>query len=272
MALSIDQLHTLVSFMVPDVQEKYPHMVPILRALLGGYVLPEMASLEPEAVEGNKAFEALIAEFTPERIAEMLEPGEITKRIPVIMDVPDIKSKTVVVKDGEKVIRRRERSEVHKISRKKHDLYSYERDMVIILFNKHQDMLNKTDEVFKTLVDTINSKREEDEKISAPQLAGYWSLLCRMSTVSPERREAWVKKCLKKGIFSVAPESTPEFRAKIIANSKSRKKEASERAKDKREGVTVRVVASEMASELPKAKIEEPESVPSKTLDLADIL
>jgi len=271
MALSLDQLHSMVSFMVPDVQEKYPHMIPILRSLLGGYVLPEMARQEPESVEGNKAFEALIAEFTPERIAEMLEPGEVTKRIPVIMDIPDIKPKTIVVKEGEKVIRHRERSEVNKIKRKKRGLESFERDMVIKLFNEQQDMLDKNSEIFKQVVDAVNVKRDDEDKISAPQLAGFWSLLCRMGTDSIERRDSWIKRSIKKGSFTIEPRYTPEFVTKIIVNAKTRKKEASDRAIDKAEGRKIRVISAEMAAELPKAKIEEPE-VLDAPVDLTEIL
>jgi hypothetical protein len=246
MALSNDQLHTLVSFMTPDIKENYSHMIPLWRAVLGGYILPEMARQDPESVEGNKAFEALIAEFSPSRIEEMLEPGEITKRIPVAMDVPEFETKTVYVKEGEKVLRRRNRATINKVRRKKHDLYSYERDMVIKLLNDRQDILTKEDEIFKRLVDAVNSKRDPEEHISASQLAGYWSSLCRMARSSKERREAWAKRNIKKGVFSIVPEFTEDFINRILSNASARKKEASERAEDKAKGITVKVISTEI--------------------------
>jgi hypothetical protein len=268
MALSNEQLHTLAFAVTPEIMKpEHRHMAEIWKAFLGGFVLPEMANQEPASVAGNEAFEAMIKEYSKENIADMFAPKVEEKIIEVIKEVPTIVEKTVVVREGEHVVHRRLRKEVHKVSRKKRDMSLEERDLVIHVFNEKQDMLEKTSEVFKTLVDTINAHRLEDEQISASQLAGYWSSLCRWADREHSRREAWVLKSLKREIYSIRPIYTDGFVAKIKANYEAKRVEAEERRKDhaviKETGERRKIIVSEM----PKA-----EPVPLSELDLTDII
>jgi len=266
MALSTEQLHTLAFSVTPDVVTTYPHLLELWSALLGGYVLPEMAKSEPESVAGNKQFEALMAKYSPENIKEMFSKGE-DKIVEVIKEVPTIIEKTVVVRDGEHIVHRRIRSEVKKISRKNRPLTSEERDLVIHVFNDKQDMLDKTSEVFSALTETINSTREEENKISAPQLAGYWSSLCRWAEGHTCRREQWIARSLKKGIYSITPVYSERFVAKIKANYMKKRAEEEERKKDhaliKSTGERRKIIVSESAPAGP---------LPVEELDLTDIL
>jgi len=143
-------------------------------------------------------------------------------------------------------------------------LNTAERDLVIKVFNDKQDMLDKTSEVFGTLIATINAPRAAEDKISAPQLAGYWSSLCRWADYSAVRREQWIERSLKKGVYTLRPVYSEKFVARIQENSRKRKAEYEQRKKDhaeiKRTGVRKKVI---IPSPQPKA-VEE--------LDLADII
>jgi len=264
MPLSNEQLHTLTFSITPDVVESYPHMLNVWKALLGGYVLPEMAKQEPGSVAGNKNFEALMKEYTPEKIEALFSHDKL---IEVIKEVPVITEKIVLVGSGEKVVHRRLKSKIEKISRKKRSLTSEERDLVIHVFNEKQAMLDKSSAVFHVLIETINSKREEEDKISAPQLAGYWSSLCRWADYPRVKRDHWIERSLKKGVFTLTPVYSEKFVATIQANYAAKKKEAEERKKDhaeiKRTGERRKIIVSES----PRA-----EALPVAALDLTDIL
>lgn len=261
MALTSEQLHDLAFSVTPEIVKTYPHMIDLWRAMLGGYVLPEIAKSEPEMVAGNEKFEALIKEFSKDKIKKMFSKVEI-KEVIKKAEVPKIVERTVVVSSGEKVVHRRLKSEVHKIKRKKRQLQPHERDMIISVFNDRQDMLDKTSEVCKNLIDAVNDKRDPEDHISAPQLAGYWSSLCRWGLQPKAKRDEWIKKSLKKKTptFSVAPWYSDSFVAKIRENYRKRKEEASERVKDhaeiKRTGRRKKVIISEVpTTEIPIDKL-----------------
>jgi hypothetical protein len=268
MALSNDQLHTLAFAVTPEImKEGNRHMIDIWKALLGGFILPEMARQEPESVAGNEGFEAMINDYSKEKIIEMFSPKSEEKIVEVIKEVPTIVEKTVVVKEGEHVVHRRLRKDVHKVRRKKREMSMDERDLVIRVFNDKQDMLDKSSEVFSTLVGKINEAREPEDKISAPQLAGYWSSLCRWADRPLENRKAWIAKSLRREIYSITPEFSDGFVSKIKANYAAKKVKERKRAKDhaeiKRTGERREVIVSE----LPAA-----EPLPVSALDLTDIL
>ena len=266
MALTQDQLHTLAFAVTPDLVKDYPHMLEIWKAMLGGYVLPEMAKSEPGSVAGNEAFEAMIAEYTPENIEKLFSPKAEEKIVEKTVEVPTIVEKTVIVREGEKVTHRRIKGEIEKERRKNRPLNAFERDLVIKVFNERQDMLDNTSEVFKTLVTSINMAREAGEEVSAPQLAGYWSSLCRWADSTKTKRNAWVKRSLTKGIYSIEPVYSDSFIAKIKENYAKKKEEEAARKKDhaeiKRTGERRKV----LISELPAA-----EAKPAEELDLTDI-
>jgi hypothetical protein len=265
MALTTEQLHTLAFAVTPDILKEYSHLSDLWQALLGGYVLPEMAKSEPESIVGNAGYKALMDKYSKENIAEMFK-GE-DKIVEVIKEVPTIIEKTVVVREGEHVVHRRLKSDIHKISRKKRPLNAAERDLVIKVFNEKQDMLDKTSEVFKNIADVVDAARDEDDKVSAPQLAGYWSSLCRWADRPKVRREQWIEKSLKKCIFNITPVYSERFVAKIKANYMAKRAEAAERAKDHAKIRTTGERRKILVSELAPA-----EPLPAAALDLTDIL
>lgn len=268
MALSNEQLHTLAFSVTPEImKEENRHLIDIWKALLGGFVLPEMARQEPGSVAGNAAFEDMISEYTKENILNMFAPKAEEKIVEVIKEVPTIVEKVVVVKEGEHVVHRRLRTDIHKEKRKKRDMSMEERDLVIRVFNEKQDMLDKSSEIFSTLVGKINEHRDEDEQISAPQLAGYWSSLCRWADRPLDRREAWMDKSIKRSIYSIRPIYSEGFIGKIRANYEAKRVEAKARKEDhdeiKRTGERRKVIVSEMPAKGP---------IPVEELDLTDFM
>jgi hypothetical protein len=264
--LTQEQLHTLAFSVTPDIVKGYPHLMELWKAMLGGYVLPEMAKAEPETVAGNAGFQALVDQYTKENIEKLFAPEVEEKVVEKIVELPTIVEKTVVVREGDKVVHRRLRTDIHKISRKKRQLNSYERDLVINVFNEKQDMLDSTSEVLKTLVDVVNSARLPEEYVSASQLAGYWSSLCRWADRDRARRLAWIAKSLKKEIYTITPVYTDVFIAKIKENYAKKAEETVKRKADhaeiKRTGERRKVIVSEVPAKEP---------IPAAELDLTDI-
>lgn len=248
--LTKQQLHEMALSATAEVMSGYPHMIEVWKATLGGYVLPQLAKLDPESVAGNSSFEAIIKEYSKEKIESLFKSGET---IEIIKEVPKIVEKTVLVRTGEKVTHRRLKGKIEKISRKKRALTCEERDMVIRVFNDRQDMLDKTSEVFKTLTESFNEGHAPDNHISAPQLAGYWSSLCTWATKSEGRRAKWIETSIRREIFSIEPIFTPSFISAICENYKAKQKEKEERAKDHREiretGVRKKIIISEEPAE-----------------------
>ena len=242
----------------------------IWKALLGGYILPQMEILDPASIEGNDDYKDLIEKYSKENIEKMFSDKEtiveVDKIVEKIVEVPTIVEKTVIVSSGEKVLHRRLRSKVNKISRKERALKPDEKDLVIKVFNDTQDMVDKTSEVFHTLADAVNKKRAKEEQVSASQFSGYWSSLCRWANGTKARRDAWVEKSIKKGIYTLAPVYTDAFVAVIKANYQKKQEEAVQRQKDhaeiKRTGERRKVLVSQVPAKSPK---------PIEAIDFSDI-
>ena len=269
MSLSKEQVNLLALNVSADVCGRYPHLAELWKAILGGYVLPEMAIIDPSAVAGNKGYEALIAEYTPEKIKELFSQGET---IEIIREIPGpTVEKITVVNGGGSVKHRRLKTNVNKVSRKNRALVPGEKDMVIREFNARQTMLDPSSEVFHALAESVNAGRVPEDHVSASQFSGYWSSLCRWAHKTIVRRDSWVERSIKKGIYSVEPKFTDSFVAIIHANYDAKQKEKAARDKDHREmkatGERRQVVVSSAmgngtvtaASVLPQAPAKEPE-------------
>jgi len=271
MSLTSEQLHDLVFKVTPElVKPEFMHLMDIWKAFLGGYVLPEMARQEPDKVAGNKQYEGMILEYSRDKILAMLKGGTekiIEKIVERVVEKPVVIEKTVLVSSGEQVLHRRLRSTVKKIRRKERDLVSMERDLVIGIFNTRQDMLDKSSETCKNIIESINKTRAPEDKISSYQLAGYWSSLCRWGLDTKAHRDDWITKSMAKGVYSVAPIYSDEFVHKIRVYHEVRKEEAITRAKDHAEikatGVRRKVIVSQTIPQAVQAE---------EVLDLSDIL
>jgi hypothetical protein len=266
--LTNEQLHGMAFDVTEDIVKKYPHLLQLWRAVLGGYVLPELAKSEPDSVAGNEGFEAMIKEFSPENIRALMEPKVVEVEKEVTVEVPTVVEKKVLVPtSGEKVTHRRLKDGVVKVRRKKRGLNSAERDMVILLFNDRQDMIDKSSSIFKTMVDKINEGRKNPEDhISALQLTGYWGSLCKWAMNTAEERNRWINRELKRERFSVVPIFTTKFIHIIRENYHKNKVEEESRKRDhaeiKRTGKRGKVIASEKPVE----------DLPIEELDLSDII
>lgn len=227
-----EDLHRLAFEVTPDIILAYPHMIELWRMVLGGFVLPELAKSEPDILT-NEGYRDLIKMYDKDAITKFFarESTIVEVEVERIVEVPVIVEKTTVL-SGEKVTHRRIRSDVDKVSRKVRGLTPRERDIVIQVFNSTQDMIDKTSGVFKTLVDKFNEGHEESDQISASQLGGYWSSLCRWADQTAEYRNKWIRKCIEKGIYNLEPVYTPEFIEKIKTHYKLSREEDEARRRD----------------------------------------
>lgn len=227
-----EDLHRLVFEATPDIILAYPHMVELWRMMLGGYVLPELAKSEPDILT-NEGYRDLVKMYDKDAITKFFARETTVVEVPVerIVEVPVIVEKTTVL-SGEKVTHRRIRTDVAKVSRKVRGLTPNERDIVISVFNEKQDLIDKTSAVFKTLVDRFNEGHAEDDQISASQLGGYWSSLCRWADQTPEYRLKWIRKSIEKGVYNIEPIYTPEFVEKIKTHYKLSREEDEARRRD----------------------------------------
>jgi len=231
MSLTVQDLHDMAFKVTKEVlTPENEHLVDLWKAFLGGFVLPKMVEQDPASVEGNQAFKDLINKYSRESIIEMMSPRvvETEKVVEKIIEV----EKPVYIQTGEKVLHRRVKSKVNKISRKERNLTPDERDLCINVFNEQQKMLDKDSLVFTHLVDEINRSRAKEDHISASQLAGYWSSLCRMADRPKTKIDAWIEESIKSGKYSLRPYYSDEFVEVIRENYRARKEEALKRAQD----------------------------------------
>jgi len=75
--IDIDKLHTMALEVTTEVFSRYPHIAEHWKVVLGGFILPEMAELDPDSVKGNSTFERLVKEYSKEKVEAMFSPKTI---------------------------------------------------------------------------------------------------------------------------------------------------------------------------------------------------
>ena len=244
--ISAEELHALSYKMSAVIAKDYPHLIKEWKNILGGCILPEIAK---SGAGSSGGIEETIKKYSKDSL------------------------------DSKKV-HRRIKGKVNKVSRKKRPLTPSERDLVIKVFNVTQDLIDNDLEIFKSLVSKINLSRSEEDKIAAPQLAGYWSSLCRWAHSTKMQRDHWIQTSIDKGVFSIEPLYTKEFINKIITNSLSRREEARKREEDHRKIREEREkylfsgesVESAESSEVLEGSAAYEDRYGYEVIDLADIL
>lgn len=270
--MDIQKLHEMAFEVTPEILTPgsgYEHLGEFWKTILGGFVLPRMAELDPSSVAGNTVFKDLVEQYTKEKVEAMFSPRTI--EIEKIVEVEVIKEvevrtyidKPVLLNPGENVVHRRLKDHIQKLRRKKRELTCSERDIVIKVFNDTQDMIPSTSEVFKNIVDEINAKCSPEDHVSAPQMAGYWSSLCRWADSTRVSREEWIERSLKRGVYSISPLYTDEFIAKIKENYAAKREEEIQRKKDHSH---IKRTGDRKSTVLPT-----PQPKPEEEIDFSDI-
>jgi hypothetical protein len=96
--------------------------------------------------------------------------------------------------------RRLKDSGVAKVSRFERDLCPSDRDTIIRWWNANQRLIPKDDPVCVTLANEINT--QPGLPLSALQVAGYFSYLCRLGQMKGSQRAACIARGMRRGKFS----------------------------------------------------------------------
>lgn len=205
----------------------------LFEALLGSVILPEMAKLDPSAIE-DENLKKILEDYTLEKVKEMMSPKE--KIIEVPREV--IKTVTKEVFTGEREKFRRLKGSVVKESRKKRELIPVERKYLIDHWNRTQHRIGRDDAICVELAKHINEVISPDvtADISPLQIGGFFSHLSRMALSTESRREAWWQGAVKKGNIDPSITDKPQFSPELVrecqefydaerANEEIRKKE-----------------------------------------------
>jgi len=271
--------------------DEFAHMRKPWEMVLGGLLLPALVKDDPEFLKANPEYQELLDRYTKEKVEAFLKTGPVIVEVPgETVEVEKIVTKTVKVpvpvagakgapktplhepcKDGGKC-RRLKDDGVDKKSRKKRGFDSADRDIIITWWNDNQKMVDKEDPVCQTIADKINAVKSADDKVSALQIAGYFSRLATWGRMVDADREAMFDRSMKRGSYTVRPEYSPDLLKAIEENYlKEREDErirkaahAKMRAEVAAAGPRITPVSSEETEEdegtLEPETVEEPEA------------
>lgn len=198
---------------------EYSHLLELWKALLGGFIGPEMAKLTPDAIDEKR--KAMMEKYSKEAIAQMInpEPKVIEKTVEKIVYRDRTVSEPAPAPQGNDTGNRRYRPYVKKLTRKKRELQPDERLAIITLFNEKQCLMDKNDDACRQLTAKLNASATEPT--SNLQVAGYWSWLCRVVLKTKREQENWFSAATRKGSLPQGcptPVASDEFKKLIIEN------------------------------------------------------
>lgn len=216
----IDLLNTVATTVTKKVlTPEYSHLLELWKALLGGFIGPEMAKLTPDAIDEKR--KAMMEKYSKEVIAQMInpEPKVIEKTVEKIVYRDRTVSEPTLAPHGNDTGNRRYRSSVNRKRRKKRELQPDERLAIITLFNQKQCLMDKNDDACAQLTAKLNASATEPT--SNLQVAGYWSWLCRVVLKTQNEQDNWFKAATRKGSLPQGcpmPVANDEFKNLIIEN------------------------------------------------------
>jgi hypothetical protein len=225
----LDQLNTLANDITKRVlTPDYAHLVELWKAFLGGFVGPEIAKLTPDAIDDKR--KALMAQYDKEAIGKMINPDpiEVERVVEKVVYKDRVVKQPVSGDSGTGNMRYK--TSVNKLSRKKRELQSHERQAIVSLFNQTQALMDKNDEACKKLVDELN--QGASEPTSNLQVAGYWSWLCRVVLKTEDEKHKWYDNAVKKGSIPSScpmPTANDSFKKLIIENRDAEQTKAAHR-------------------------------------------
>jgi len=230
---------------------EFAHMLPLWKAILGGYVGRTMQKIMPDQVDAKR--QAMIDTYNKEAIEKMLNPEKETVEKVVEKVVEKIvyqDNPAVDQDDNSPFANFRYRKSVNKKSRYKRSLIASERQVIIEQFNTLQKMMDPNDEVCKKINDQLyNQLDDQKEKLSNPQIAGYWSWLCRLVNFAEQHQQEWYKIAVEKGSIPTGcpmPKASNEFKREIMSNANLEAMIKKEREKYKARMSSVHAKASQV--------------------------
>lgn len=216
---------------------EHSHMLKPWEMVFGGLVLPMLAESDP-SITNDPKFVELTERYTREKIEEFFRVREVIREKVVEKQVKVTEIKVVekpvggganvrmptlhqTVEAGGKF--RRLKDVVNKVSRKENDIPPDGRDAINKWWNANQKLMDGGD--CQPIADFINKNNPNIKPLSAAQVSGWVSWLCRLALKTSADRADYLDIAMNKlHKFSVVPEFTPRF-VDEIANNKTIKAE-----------------------------------------------
>lgn len=236
--MKLDDLYTAaIALGELMINEDHVDMQKHIEMILGNVIMPEVLKMDPDVLKSHPEYKTLLDAYTPEKVKKALTPETIEKVVEKVVEKPVEKIVEKVIEkrvpvDGTSVrkdsghdpcndggkYRRLKDDGVNKISRKKREIDCLVRDTIITWWNQSQTLVDKDDPVCQKLADDCNAGTPHLPPLSSYQVTGYISRLVTWGRLSSSHREEKFDKMIKKGLFTIRPEYTPELIQKIIDN------------------------------------------------------
>lgn len=210
----LEQVSTILEKLT--VGGEFSHMKVHVQSILGGMILPELTKKgvidadDPDVVN-------LLGEYTKEKIEEKLSPAPILVR--------------EVVKER-KICRRDKKNGVDKVKRFERDLEPSDRDVIIRWWNANQRLIPKDDPICVMLTDQINALNPKEKPLSAMQISGYLSSLCRLALRTEHDRVNVINRNVRRHKYTVRPVFSPNLLRLVEENWEFERRNEKARPKD----------------------------------------
>lgn len=198
------------------LQGEFSHMKVPVQTILGGMLIPELAKkgviddTDPNVV-------TLLSEYSKEKIEQKLSPAPILVR--------------EVVKER-KICRRDKKNGVNKEKRFERDLEPSDRDVIIRWWNANQRLIPKDDPICADLTEQINVLKPKDKPLSAMQISGYLSALCRLALRTEAEQLNVINRNIRRHKYTVRPIFSPALMKLVHENWEFERKNEKARPKD----------------------------------------
>jgi hypothetical protein len=176
------------------IQGKFAHMKSSVQMVLGGLLLPylvDLGKVDPDDPTINE----MLKKYSRGEIRKIMfpDPVEVPIEVPV--------EKIIL----ERPVFRRIKNGVNKEIRKVRELCTEGRDILIRWWNTNQRLVPDDDPVCVVLTEQINALHPKEEPLSAMQIAGYFSHLCRMGRRTEEDRIDRFQRSIHRGDHTIMP-------------------------------------------------------------------
>lgn len=198
------------------LQGEFSHMKVPVQTVLGGMLIPELAKngvidpSDPEVIN-------LIDEYSKEKIEQRLSPA------PILV-------KEVV--EQRRICRRDKKNGVDKVKRFERDLESSDRDVIIRWWNANQRLIPKDDPICADLTEQINALKPKEKPLSAMQISGYLSSLCRLALRTEAEQINVINRNIRRHKYTVRPIFSPALMKLVQENWEFERKNEKARPKD----------------------------------------
>jgi hypothetical protein len=198
------------------LQGEFSHMKLPVQTVLGGLLVPELAKKgvidpqDPDVIH-------LISEYSKEKVEQRLSPA------PILV-------KEVVEK--QRICRRDKRNGVNKEKRFERKLEPSDRDVITRWWNANQRLIPKDDPICADLSEQINALRPKDKPLSAMQISGYLSALCRLALRTEAEQINVINRNIRRHKYTVRPIFSPALMKLVEENWEFERKNEKARSRD----------------------------------------